>query len=602
MGGELNREQMTLMLTNTSDTKLDYPEGKSPNEHKSSDLVHQHGKAVSSQPTPAVDDPTPLEDRVLDSDLTKFDAVINHPKRQHHPGQQRWMHIRGERRTPSREEAELLLNRFLAGEFTNLYGTCDVVDANGIIKSPRLLYKISPGVYRPVNLEEIIRNVGSKRASPSKKRKLEDGDGKSPEKEEKRKPLREVIIGYLKAHKMLAQGDIAKGKELEAELQRQLLRSLGLEDVQKKACVKEQQYKKLLEAERQKTQTLENNLRDAFRNQEILKSKLNEVQQQHEQEMHKRQAEFDRLVQKRHEEEYQRSALQATVQNLKLELKDSENVMNALQRQHEQEVRHLVAGQGGQQDTPQDPAQAAADQGIGSSRRPTPDHTRSHEKPDSVRGKDRVVSVDTISVDGDDKCCPDLKSEWEQIKSAKSQLDWDRADLIEDQKELLKEQNKVIVNIQLAELGKHRSDMRLRQREAIWAERESYYQKRIEELELSMPQQLRKKPKSSKERIGKAISRCKNEVSGPGSYVSASKRRRLNGLEMDTDEEEPIKPEKPMLVAEYQSARINSGESEQVASAEEENAGFWAAALISIKHKPELGLSFRGSNCGQRCC
>jgi hypothetical protein len=119
------------------------------------------------------------------SNVTRNDAVINHPWRQHLEGQKLWMELQGEkRRTIPIEEAVGLILQFESPskkaeeEPGSLLHGLSKSSAQGKhwTRTPfhrrRLLYKVQIGKYCAVTAEEVVKNVNGQHCSQSSRDSL----------------------------------------------------------------------------------------------------------------------------------------------------------------------------------------------------------------------------------------------------------------------------------------------------------------------------------------------------------------------------------------------------------------------------------------------
>jgi hypothetical protein len=119
-----------------------------------------------------------------ESQLQPEDAVLNHSRRQHLPGQKAWMKLRGDRRKITKEEAHGLIDEFEAPQLRGSeqqgldFGKYSGGGLDDEEIRPRLLYKDKNGKYRKATIEEIRKNVNSnnrkKKVKSSKKRKVSE--------------------------------------------------------------------------------------------------------------------------------------------------------------------------------------------------------------------------------------------------------------------------------------------------------------------------------------------------------------------------------------------------------------------------------------------
>ena len=88
------------------------------------------------------------------TEVKDYDVVLNHSRRWHKLGHQIWSRdFRGDRRPIGTEEAM---------EIAKFFATPRVID--GEFVTPRVLFKEKDGTYRKATIQEVITNVGSKRA------------------------------------------------------------------------------------------------------------------------------------------------------------------------------------------------------------------------------------------------------------------------------------------------------------------------------------------------------------------------------------------------------------------------------------------------------
>jgi hypothetical protein len=160
---------------------LEFDQGGGGGERGHHDATAATGTAAAATAAtaaPAASTTTTTEFFVDESDLTRNDAVINHPRRQHFEGQKLWMELRGDkRRTISIGEAIGLILQFEStpekpDEQPTLHGPSES-SAHGkhwtTTPSPRrLLYKVQTGKYRAVTAEEVVKNVNGHHRSRSR--------------------------------------------------------------------------------------------------------------------------------------------------------------------------------------------------------------------------------------------------------------------------------------------------------------------------------------------------------------------------------------------------------------------------------------------------